>query len=145
MLDTGLIWDGYFCDFDRNFAIGHADQAVKDGYKRLTDATQAALEAAKPGKKATDLFHIMDKLLTGGKGGTCVGRFGHGLGMQLTEWPSLTAQDHTELQDGMVLTLEPSLEITPGSDLVHEENIVITKEGARMISPRAPSQLPILT
>jgi len=128
MLDTGLVWDGYFCDFDRNYALGAADPLAAQGYKRLMEATQAAFETAKPGKTASDLFHVMDKVLTGGDGGTSVGRYGHGLGMQLTEWPSLQAHDHTELKEGMVLTLEPSIEIEPGADMVHEENIVITKD-----------------
>ena len=38
-----------------------------------------------------------------------VGRLGHGLGMQLTEWPSIIPQDHTVLVTGMVLPLEPSI------------------------------------
>jgi len=144
MLDTGLIWDGYFCDFDRNFALGSPDKHVKDGYARLIEATQAAFDAAKPGRTTSDLFHIMDKILTNGQGGTSVGRFGHGLGIQLTEWPSVTAQDHTELKEGMVLTLEPGIEIQTGSELVHEENIVITSNGARMISPPAAPEIPVL-
>ena len=145
MLDTGLTYDGYFCDYDRNFAVTSADQSVEDGYKRLIEATSTALDAAKPGKTASDLFHVMDNILTGGKGGNAVGRLGHGLGMQLTEWPSLTAQDHTELKPGMVLTLEPGIDIAPGFGLVHEENIVITDTGAKMISPPAQSELPIIS
>ncbi len=31
MLDTGLVWDGYFCDFDRNFAIGHSEAESRSG------------------------------------------------------------------------------------------------------------------
>lgn len=144
MLDTGLSCDGYFCDFDRNFALSRARQEVRDGYARLIEATDAALEMAQPGRPASDLFHVMDKVLTGGKGGTAVGRYGHGLGMQLTEWPSLTAKDHTEMSEGMVLTLEPCIATAPNSILVHEENIVITKTGAEMLSPSAPRELPIL-
>jgi Xaa-Pro aminopeptidase len=129
MLDTGLVWDGYFCDYDRNFAIGSVSQAIKDGHRRLIDATTAAMEVAKPGATAADLFHAMDKVLTGGAGGSDAGRYGHGLGMQLTEWPSIIPGDHTVLEEGMVLTLEPGLEIEGGSGLVHEENIVIRAGG----------------
>ncbi|NBT88909.1 MAG: aminopeptidase P family protein [Flavobacteriaceae bacterium] len=129
MLDAGLVWDGYFCDYDRNFAIGSVSQAIKDGHHRLIDATSAAIEVAKPGATAADLFHAMDKVLTGGAGGSDAGRYGHGLGMQLTEWPSIIPGDHTVLEEGMVLTLEPGLEIAGGSGLVHEENIVIRADG----------------
>jgi Xaa-Pro aminopeptidase len=73
-----------------------------------------------------------------------VGRLGHGLGMQLTEWPSHCAWDKTELQEGMVLTLEPSLSYGAGKIMVHEENIVIENGGARLLSRRAAPELPIL-
>ncbi len=144
MLDTGITYDGYFCDFDRNFAIAHADQPAIDAYKKLIEATDAGMAAAKPGITAADLYHAMDAVLTGGKGGGATGRLGHGLGMQLTEWPSLTPQDQTALEVGMVLTLEPFVETAPGLGLVHEENIVITDTGAQMISPAAPRDLQVL-
>ena len=73
-------------------------------------------------------------------GGGDVGRLGHGLGMQLTEWPSLIPSDDTILLPGMVLTLEPGIE-TSGGMLVHEENIVITETGCRFLSPRASTRM----
>ncbi|MBO6853147.1 MAG: aminopeptidase P family protein [Marivivens sp.] len=135
MLDTGLVADGYFCDFDRNFALGEIDQRATAGHAKLIDAVDSAMEIAKPGATAADLFHAMDLVLTGGSGGSDAGRYGHGLGMQLTEWPSLIPQDHTELKTGMVLTLEPSISVDGPRILVHEENIVITETGARPLSP----------
>jgi Xaa-Pro aminopeptidase len=144
MLDTGLVWDGYFCDFDRNFAIGKAGEKARSAYSRLIDATQAGFETAKPGARAADVFHAMDRIVTGGRGKSDVGRLGHGLGMSLTEWPSLVAQDQTVLQEGMVLTLEPGIAVEPQRLLVHEENIVITAKGAEMISPVAPEEFPVL-
>ncbi len=144
MLDTGLVWDGYFCDFDRNFAIGEPEKTAINGYKKLIEATNIGLETAKLGATVADVFCAMDKIVTGGKGHSDAGRLGHGLGMNLTEWPSLIAQDHTVLQEGMVLTLEPGIETEPGRYLVHEENIVITANGAEMLSPPAPIDMPIL-
>ncbi|MDW3225362.1 MAG: Xaa-Pro peptidase family protein [Paracoccaceae bacterium] len=141
MLDTGVVFDGYFCDFDRNFAIGTVSGAVDDAYAQLLEATDQAFELARPGITAADLFHCMDRIVAGGE---VAGRLGHGLGMQLTEWPSLIAADRTKLVPGMVLTLEPGIEIASGQTLVHEENIVITETGAEYLSTPAPRQLPRL-
>ena len=139
MLDTGLILDGYFCDYDRNFSVGAPSDAVASGHARLIEATDAGFEAAKPGAKASDIFHAMNEICSQ-SGGTDAGRLGHGLGMSLTEWPSLIATDHTEIKTGMVLTLEPGLAVGD-KIMVHEENIVITESGARYLSPKANAEI----
>ena len=141
MLDTGLVWDGYFCDFDRNYAIGPVSDEVHSAYAKLLEATQAGQEAAVIGATATDIYHAMDRVLTGGLGGGDAGRLGHGLGMQLTEWPSFIATDPTEIVAGMVITLEPGITMSDGSVLVHEDDFVITEQGARQLTPRAPQQM----
>lgn len=144
MLDTGLVVDGYFCDFDRNWSVGTPTQDTSASYARLIAASDAGFDAARPGATAADLFHAMDAVLTGGAGGSDAGRYGHGLGMQLTEWPSLIAQDHTVLEPGMVLTLEPGLALPGGASMVHEENIVITDTGARYLSKPAPREMTVI-
>lgn len=144
MLDTGAVREGYFCDFDRNWAVGPASADAQAAYTRLIEASDAAFAAAKPGATAAALFHVMDKVLTGGSGGSDAGRYGHGLGMQLTEWPSLIAADHKVLEPGMVLTLEPGINVGGGRALVHEENIVLTETGAEYLSTPAPRRLPVI-
>lgn len=135
MLDTGLVWDGYFCDFDRNWSVGPARPEVRSAHARLVEASDAALEIARPGATASDLFHAMNTVLTKEAEGTDAGRLGHGLGMSLTEWPSLIPADQTMLEPGMVLTLEPGIAVGT-KILVHEENIVITEGTPRFLSPR---------
>jgi len=44
----------------------------------------------------------------------------------------------------MVLTLEPSLALSGGKMMVHEENILLTADGAELLSKRAAPQLPII-
>lgn len=86
MLDTGAVFDGYFCDFDRNFAFGAPAAAARRSYEILFQATEAGLRAARPGVTAATVFHSMWRILEeGGASGNTVGRIGHGLGMQLTE------------------------------------------------------------
>ena len=143
MLDTGLVWDGYFSDFDRNWSVGPAGTAVRAAHEKLINASNAAFDAARPGITAADLFGIMDTIVSGDDAGTGAGRLGHGLGMSLTEWPSLIPTDHTVLEPGMVLTLEPGIAVGD-KILVHEENIVITETGARALSPRIGPEIPQL-
>jgi Xaa-Pro aminopeptidase len=131
MLDTGAIRDGYFCDFDRNFSVGPPSPAVAEAHARLIEATRAGFEAAKPGARFCDLHAAMEDIVRLGPG---AGRLGHGLGMELTEGPSIIPADETRLAPGMVLTLEPSVMVDDGRIIVHEEDIVIEDTGARFLT-----------
>ncbi|KAE9629777.1 M24 family metallopeptidase [Parasedimentitalea maritima] len=145
MLDTGSTWDGYFCDFDRNFAIGRADDASQRAYDVLWRATEAGLAAAHPGNTCRDLFNAMQDVISEIDEQTGdVGRLGHGLGMQLTEWPSHAEFDDTIIEENMVLTLEPSLGYGDGRLMVHEENIVVRADGATLLTKRAADELPVI-
>ena len=143
MLDTGLVWDGYFCDYDRNWSVGPPSEIVSAAYSQLLEASDAAFEIAKPGATASDLFHSMNSILTQNSSGTDAGRLGHGVGMSLTEWPSLIPDDHTVLEQGMVLSLEPGITLND-KIIVHEENIEITETGARYLSSKAEKDLPVI-
>jgi len=141
-VDTGSTYDGYFCDFDRNYSIGEASKIVNDIYEILWVATQNAIEVATPGLILSDLWKLManslNKYLPNNFN---KGRFGHSFGLQLTEPPSITFNNNMKLEPNMVLTLEPSIEFTPGKMLVHEENIVIRENGAELLTSRAPYKI----
>lgn len=146
MIDTGCTWDGYYCDFDRNWAIGRASEDAKRAYDVLWRATQAGIEAAKPGNSCRDLFLAMSAVIAEmDSSGGDIGRLGHGLGMQLTEQPSHAAFDETELKENMVLTIEPSLSYGDGLMMVHEENLVVRDGAASLLTSRAAPELPIVT
>ncbi|MDW4497971.1 Xaa-Pro peptidase family protein [Sulfitobacter sp. D35] len=144
MLDTGAVRDGYFCDFDRNFAIGLPSDAASRAHAALHAATEAALSALRPGLQARDVHRLLVDGLRDNGALPCGGRLGHGLGLALTEWPSFTPKDETVLRAGMVLTLEPAAEVAPGRILVHEENLVLREHGAELLSARTPAELPVI-
>lgn len=138
MLDTGVTFDGYFCDFDRNFLFGAPSPLITHAHQTLWDATEAGLAEARPGVRCQEVFAAMNNVITraGYPTSSGVGRYGHGLGMQLTEWPSVAGFDHTELQPGMVITFEPSLALPGGKTLVHEENAVVRAGGTELLTRR---------
>jgi len=142
IIDTGGKFDGYFCDFDRNFSFGNPTDVVRSAYAAVYEATEIGIETAKPGIKVSDLWSVMTKILdAAGAINNHVGRMGHGLGMQLTEWPSNHPDDNTILVPGMVMTIEPGMEFLPGALMVHEENIVITEDGCELLSVRASPEI----
>ena len=146
IIDTGTIFDGYYCDFDRNYGFGQASDQTLRAYESVFHSTDAGLATARPGATTTDIWQAMWSVLErgGAQGNDDIGRMGHGLGAQLTEWPSITATDQTPLVPGMVITLEPGMEFAPGKLMVHEENILITESGAELLSKRAASEMPII-
>ena len=58
-----LLFDGYYCDFNRNWAFGHASDEAKRAYELCWQATEAGLAALRPGAKASDLFATSPKYL----------------------------------------------------------------------------------
>ncbi|MEO0618681.1 MAG: Xaa-Pro peptidase family protein [Pseudomonadota bacterium] len=144
-IDVGATWEGYFCDFDRNFAFGAPSTAVEHAHETLWQATEAGIDAARPGATTADLFTAMaTRIEADGFAPPNTGRLGHGLGLQLTEPPSHMPDHAVVLRPNMVLTIEPGLEIAPGQMLVHEENILVRSDGAELLSRRAPREMPVI-
>ena len=109
VIDVGATRGGYFCDFDRNFALGRAPDDVRAAYERVHAATEAGLAAVRPGRTASDVFGAMAAVLKPEPGAaTPVGRMGHGLGLDLTEPPSIAPGDRTVARGGHGPDLEPA-------------------------------------
>ena len=144
VIDTGAVFDGYYSHFDRNFVIKDVNGNCKRDYAKengiLWDATKAALDVVEPGKRFCDLWEAMVKVFESHgheRSEYISGRMGHSLGLQLTELPSIVQNETTLLKQGMVITIEPWLSVGKGI-MVHEENLVVTDDGYRLLSERAP-------
>jgi Xaa-Pro dipeptidase len=151
MLDTGCVWDGYYSDFDRNFALGYASDEAQKAHHTLIAATEAAAKSIKPGVTTSqDLFHTMNNILYPGLEKSNVktddvGRLGHGVGIQLTEPPSHTSWDTTIIKSGMTITLEPSIIYGAKNFLmVAEENILINDSGIEYLTKPCSRDLKII-
>ena len=155
IIDTGMTFEGYWCDFDRNWICGGASHLPAETaacHDMLWRATERGFEeAGRPGATSTTVFRAMARecgIPDDAADDAGVGRFGHGLGLQLTELFSNNATDHTPLGPGCVMTLEPSALIDParGDEMMiaHEEDIAITEDGAVWLSLRAPRTMPTI-
>lgn len=145
IIDTGANFDGYFSDFDRNFAFGDVSSETHHAYEAVYRSTEAGLNIAGPGVTTGEVWQAMWSVLKkAGSLGNDVGRMGHGLGMQLTEWPSNICNGDVVLQAGMVMTLEPGMAFAQDKMMVHEENILITANGCEILHQRATPTMPVI-
>ena len=144
-IDTGTTFDGYFCDFDRNFIFRNVSDDAKKMHEILWHATEEGIKNLVPGAKTKDVWKKINKKIE--DFGFIVegeGRYGHGVGLQLTEPPSISSFDNSIIKENMVLTIEPSIEYEPGKIIVHEENILVSNEGPVLLTKRAPKELPLI-
>jgi len=140
IIDIGCVYKGYWSDFNRNFSIGLPTENIQKYHRLLWKATEKGFEYLRQNNRtASGLYKTMSNVLSDEHH---IGRFGHGIGLQLTEHFSVLPTDNTKLLPGMVLTLEPGVYIKDDEKMmVHEENIVITKDGPKWLSERVSDEI----
>jgi Xaa-Pro dipeptidase len=141
-MDAGASYRGYWSDYTRMVSLGKPTQAQAGSYRFVYDVSRAILSLVRPGVTCEELMHECRRAFasTGRQIGNAT-RIGHGVGMDLTEPPSVVEGDTTRLEAGMVLAIEPGLRTDLGYFVV-EENIVVTDTAFEYLSIPAPAQLP---
>ena len=134
-IDHGCGYEGYWGDMCRNVVIGgQSTDNQRRVHQALLDSREAVKEAIRPGIKSSELFDIGLKYLDKHNLGPSLSFFGHGIGISVHDYPRITAFDHTILEEGMVISLEPNTEI-PGMIMFNlEDTLVVTKDGSESFS-----------
>jgi Xaa-Pro aminopeptidase len=139
LVDAGVLVDGYWSDFWRIFVNDEPTDQQVAAYTRLVEVLRAERGAIRDGVAPLDVVEAVRRRLPPGEGG--FGRFGHGIGLDLTEPPSLQREDDTSLDAGMALCIEPAASYEGVGNLAAEETVVVTADGCDLISPPFPSML----
>lgn len=151
-IDAGCLFDFYWSDFNRNFALGAPDPHTREAYELVWYATEAGIAAVKPGVPICDIWAAMSGVLNdpGNRGKpTTIGRMGHSMGLWMPELPSVQPDDQTKLKPGMIINIEPSTSYPSYFDgslrlMLHEEVVVVTETGARLLTSRASPTIPVV-
>lgn len=144
LFDLGVVYQGYCSDITRTVSFGEPNDEQKDIYETVRKAEQAAVDAVKPGVLAKDLDKIARDVITeAGYGEYFTHRLGHGLGISVHEYPSITATNGLVLEEGMVFTIEPGVYKTGVAGVRIEDDVVVTKDGVEVLT-RFPKDLRII-
>lgn len=134
--DFGATLDGYQADVGRRAVIGAPTDDHRAVHDRVATLFRRSLEAVRPGARASDVAAACDRAMrdAGLPGLTGRKRIGHGLGLNAGEGPSLGLEDHTVLEPGMVLCVEPRFFLATGEKVHIEDTVVVTDDGYERIS-----------
>jgi Xaa-Pro dipeptidase len=144
LFDLGVIYKGYCSDITRTVSFGEPSDAQKEVYETVRKAEQDAVDAVKPGVRAMDLDKIARDVITqAGYGEFFTHRLGHGLGISVHEFPSVTGNNEMELIEGMVFTIEPGIYDPSITGVRIEDDVVVTKDGGEVLT-KYPKELVII-
>ena len=144
LLDYVFAYNGYLADHTRVFAIGALPDDLMAAHEAMRHVQSEVKKQAKAGVKAGDIYDLAVSLATeAGYGDNFMGvgpdriRFvGHGIGLELDEFPFLAKGQDMRLEQGMIIALEPKL-IFPHRGVVGVENThVVTADGLEQLTAR---------
>ncbi len=135
LFDLGVWYEGYASDETRTFAFGNPSDEAKKIYELVKKANTEAIKMCKPGMKFSEIDKIARDIITNaGYGEYFTHRLGHGLGMEVHEYPDVSSATDDILQENMVFTIEPGI-YKPGIAGVRiEDDIVVTKDSCIVLT-----------
>ncbi len=143
LIDGGCGVEGYRSDISRTFVLGEPTDKMKELFAIEFRAQTAALEAARPGLpcEAVDAAarKVIDAAGYGPDYAYFTHRVGHGIGMDGHEWPYLVRGNKLPLAPGMTFSDEPGIYLPGEFGVRLEDELVISEEGAYLLTPQSPS------
>ena len=137
LIDTGCQVEGYNSDITRTYVFGEANQRQRDMWQIEKQAQLTAFNSAQIGIPCGDVDVAARNYLAEQNLGPdyqtpgCPHRTGHGVGLDIHEWPYLVRNDRTPLAKGMCFSNEPML-VIPGEFGVRlEDHFYMTDSGAK--------------
>mgnify|MGYP001122948138 CR=1 FL=1 len=133
--DGGCSYMGYPCDMARSAVLGQPSEKLRKYWNAIFEGEKLAIDMAKPGVKASVIFNsVIEKVRKSGIPHYKRHHTGHGLGVDGYDPPLISPNDHTLLEEGMVLCFEtPYYEVGWGG-ILHEDIVVITKNEPRYLT-----------
>jgi Xaa-Pro aminopeptidase len=136
----------YLADMARTGVVGESSAEQQALFRKIYNAQRAVIDAVAPGRPVSELYNICAKSYDEQGIPFSMPHIGHGMGIGLHEAPMIHPNNHTMLQVGMVLNIEPFLAVKERQETYHVEDlVVVTAEGSRLLTTpqEALLQIPV--
>jgi Xaa-Pro dipeptidase len=146
LIDDGCFVQGYQSDISRTFVYGTPTDRQKRVFDVVHRAQSAALAAARPGAPMQAVDDAARDVITAAGFGPdymhFTHRVGHGIGMDMHEWPYLVRGNTQILAANMTFSNEPGIYLPDDPapfGIRLEDDMHITSDGAKLFTPQSPS------
>ncbi len=140
-IDFGLRLHGYCSDETVTLALGEIDAELEHIYDTVFQAQQQALAAIRPGVPLKEIDAVARNAIAEAGYASFFGHgLGHGVGLEVHEYPTLSPRSVDTAQVGMVFTVEPGIYLPGKGGVRLEDMVVVTPEGYRKLT-RIPKEL----
>lgn len=135
LFDLGVEFEGYASDITRTIAFGDINEKDRKIYNIVKKANMEAISKVKEGMKFKDLDKIArDIIEEEGYGEYFTHRLGHGMGIDVHEFPDVSASSEEIVKKGMVFTIEPGIYIPNGVGIRIEDDVLVTESGVEVLT-----------
>jgi len=141
-VDYGAGVDGYLADQFRTFVIGDLEPELRKAHDCSKEIHRLFIERARPGVTCADLYRMALDVATKagfrdffmGHGEGQVKFIGHGIGLEIDEFPIIAPFFDHKLEQGMVMAFEPKF-VFPGKGVVGmEDDYAVTSSGVERLT-----------
>lgn len=140
-LDFGTEVEGYKSDMSRVIFIGKPKEELKHIYEEVLNMQQSAIKKIKPNMQAKTLAKkYLSQTYSENKDPLISHGLGHGVGLDIHELPNLKENSEDRLKENQIITIEPGIYVNELGGVRIEDTILITKEGAKILT-NAPKSL----
>ena len=144
LMDFGAVYDGYHSDMTRTVCVGEPTDKQRKIYDIVLTAQKESIKCAKAGISGSQLDSVARDIITNEGYGDCFGHsLGHGVGLEIHEYPNASPNSDCGLLENSVVTIEPGIYIA-GEFGVRIEDFVVLKEDGCINLTKAPKELIIL-
>jgi len=141
LFDLGVKLNGYCSDITRTVVFKEVSEKQEEMYNTVLMAQLQAIEESKPGVRIGYIDETARSVITNaGYGEFFPHRLGHGLGINVHEYPSINKNNDCLLEEGMVFTIEPGIYVPKIGGVRIEDDVVITKQGPNILT-KFPKEL----
>jgi Xaa-Pro aminopeptidase len=141
-IDFSIAYNGYITDGARTYVIGALPQKLEEAYAVALEIREEMEKTAKPGVPCSHLFHLSaHRVKKRGLEDHFIGTkknqapfVGHGIGLEIDEFPLLARGFSQPLETGMVFAFEPKFIFPEIGTVALEDDYVVTDDGVEKLT-----------
>lgn len=134
-IDFGVRCGGYHSDETVTVAVGEVPPQLQTIYATVLEAHDLAMAYVRPGVALKEIDAVARDLIAGRGYGAFFGHgLGHGVGLEIHEYPTVSPRSEAIACEGMVFTIEPGIYVPELGGVRIEDMIEVTADGCRQLT-----------